>query len=135
MNLCQSWVGATTTLRWFAGGFREKPVVITGTLAVSGINEEGLTGSLATGDESPAQMIARLTRELQHVTEQCRVAHVMAMHWKARVLVAEDQVRRLQPKADRGRDPGVAPRATRAVGDGLHDHLGLLEQWQDNRHE
>jgi hypothetical protein len=59
----------------------------------------------------------------------------MAMHWKARVLVAEDQVRRLQPKADRGRDPGVTPRATRAVGDGLHNHLGLLEQWQDNRHE
>jgi hypothetical protein len=59
----------------------------------------------------------------------------MAMDWKAPALVAEEQVRCLQPKADRGHGPGMAPRATRAVGDGLHDHLDLLEHGQANRHE
>ena len=78
--------------------------------------------------DTTEQTIARLIRELAHVTEQCRVAHAMAMDWKARAPVAETQVRRLQLKADRGRDPGIAPRATRAVGDGRHDHLDLLEQ-------
>jgi hypothetical protein len=102
---------------------------------VSEMHEEGITASFATGDEPQAQMIARLTRELTHVTEQCRVAHAMAMHWKARALVAEDHVRRLHRKDDRGHGPGMAPRATRAVGDGLHDHLDLLEQGQENRPE
>jgi hypothetical protein len=48
--------------------------------------------------ESPTQQIARLTRELAHVGEQCRLAHRMAMDWRQRALTAEEQSRRLQRK-------------------------------------
>jgi hypothetical protein len=35
-----------------------------------------------------------LQRELQHVPEQCQVAHAMAMHWRERALAAEAQLAR-----------------------------------------
>jgi hypothetical protein len=35
--------------------------------------------ALSLDEESPEQVIRRLTRELEHVTQQCRVSHRMAL--------------------------------------------------------
>jgi hypothetical protein len=48
--------------------------------------------------ETPDQTIARLERDLAHVTEQCRTAHAMAMDWRTRCLVAEERNQRLERK-------------------------------------
>jgi hypothetical protein len=48
--------------------------------------------------ESPEQTIDHLTRELAHVSEQCRTAHAMAMDWRQRCLAAEAKVQRLEHK-------------------------------------
>jgi hypothetical protein len=45
--------------------------------------------------------LARVQMELEHVNEQCEVAHRMAMHWRQRALAAEEQVRRLEQRIRR----------------------------------
>jgi hypothetical protein len=57
--------------------------------------------ALSMAQESPEQIIVRLERELVHVTEQCRVAHNMAMHWKERCLASEERCQYLEQKLDR----------------------------------
>jgi hypothetical protein len=48
--------------------------------------------------EALGSEIERLRHEVWHVGEQCRVAHAMAMSWRQRALVAEEQSRRLERK-------------------------------------
>jgi hypothetical protein len=48
--------------------------------------------------ETPDQIVARLQREIAHVTEQCRTAHAMAMDWRQRCLTAEARNQRLERK-------------------------------------
>jgi hypothetical protein len=61
---------------------------------------------LSVDEETPTQTIARLSREIGHVSEQCKVSHAMAMHWKARCLQAEEQYRRLQKQLQRKESKG-----------------------------
>jgi capsule polysaccharide export protein KpsE/RkpR len=84
--------------------------------------------NLQVESETSAQTIARLQRELAHVQEQAQVAHAMAMSWKTRCLQAEAQVRRLQKTRDRQQRVSTPQGVTRAVGDGLHDSLALVDE-------
>jgi hypothetical protein len=54
--------------------------------------------------ETTTEELVSLRRELAHVSEQCRVAHSMAMEWRQRCLASEEHCRRLQKKLDRKRD-------------------------------
>jgi hypothetical protein len=52
-------------------------------------------------DESYPEQIERLSLELAHAQEQCRIAHAMAQDWKRRAQAAETQVERLERKLQR----------------------------------
>jgi hypothetical protein len=65
--------------------------------------------ALSMDEEAPAQTIARLQRELDHVSEQARVSHAMAMSWRARALAAEEQVRRLETRLRRKETQDAPP--------------------------
>jgi hypothetical protein len=71
----------------------------------------GMTLSMET--EAPAQTIARLQREVDHVSEQARVSHAMAMNWRQRYedcekarASLERKVGRLQRQLQGKADPG-----------------------------
>jgi hypothetical protein len=78
--------------------------------------------------ETSEQTIARLQRELAHRNSQCQTAHSMAMDWKTRCLKAEEQCRRLQKKLDRQHRASTPKGVKRAMGDGLHDSLELVDE-------
>jgi hypothetical protein len=54
--------------------------------------------ALSLDEETQEQVIARMTRELAHISEQCQVAHTMAQDWRRRCLMAEAQHQRLERK-------------------------------------
>ena len=71
-------------------------------------------------DESPAQEISRLRRELTHVTEQLRVEHAMTLEWRQRYRACEKERasletklntarRKLQAKSGQGTPPAPDP--------------------------
>lgn len=52
-------------------------------------------------EETPAQELARLRLEYDHLDQQCRTAHQMGQDWRERALKAETALERLQRKYDR----------------------------------
>jgi hypothetical protein len=48
--------------------------------------------------DTPADEVSSLRRELDHRDAQCTTAHAMAMSWRQRALVAEEQSRRVERK-------------------------------------
>jgi hypothetical protein len=82
---------------------------------------------LSMDEETPTQTITRLLRELDHVIEQSKVSHAMAMRWKARALAAEEQVRRLETRLRRKETQDAPPEPiTDESGD---EALSLSSVW------
>jgi hypothetical protein len=75
--------------------------------------------ALSMDEEAPAQTIARLQREIEHISEQARVSHAMAMSWRGRALPAEEQCRRLQHRLQRkeAKDAPTPEPLTDEIGD------------------
>jgi hypothetical protein len=84
---------------------------------------------LSMDEETPTQTITRLLRELDHVIEQSKVSHAMAMRWKARCLQAEEQCRRLQKQLQRKESKGSSS-ADEPLTDEISDEaLSLPQVW------
>jgi hypothetical protein len=84
--------------------------------------------TLSMADEVPAQTIARLQRELAHVSEQARVSHAMAMRWRGRALAAEAQCRRLQHRLQR-KEAKEAPTPELLPDESGAEALSLSDVW------
>jgi hypothetical protein len=69
--------------------------------------------------QTPDQIIASLTLELAHVSEQCRMAHRMALAWKARCLTCEAELRRLEKR--------LTPKQVQAAQQRLEERLASVQ--------
>jgi hypothetical protein len=68
--------------------------------------------------DTPSLEIARLRRELAHVHEQCRVAHALAMDYRAKYRACEKERASLERKLGRKRAKQKSPEPKRRTGRG-----------------